>query len=110
MPRIKGRRPKRSHEFEESERLAAVRTLVESFARDIHLPRGVPSAPGQRGYASWRAARERLLSHQLDILAEETREQGRREAASGRVLPRLPPRWSGKAAQTTLALPARRAP
>jgi hypothetical protein len=61
--------------------LAAVRALVESFARDIHLPRGVPSAPGQPGHASWRAARERLLYHQLDMLAEEAREQGRREAA-----------------------------
>src|SRR5262245_30149309 len=62
--------------------LAAVRVLVESFARDLHLPRGVPSAPGQPGYAFRRAARERLLYHQLDMLAEESREQARREAAA----------------------------
>jgi hypothetical protein len=62
--------------------LAAVRALVESFARDIHLPRGVPSAPGQPGHASWRGARERLLRHQLDMLAEEAREQAGRETAS----------------------------
>ena len=35
---------------------AAARALVESLAREIHLPRGVPSAPGQPGYASWRTA------------------------------------------------------
>jgi hypothetical protein len=70
--------------------LAAVRGLVESFAQDIRLPRGVPSAPGQPGHSSWRAARERLLYHQLDMLAEEAREQGRREAAPSCVSP-----WAG---------------
>jgi hypothetical protein len=72
---------------------AVVRALVESFARDIRLPRGVPSAPGQRGYASWRAAREWLLSHQLDMLAEEAREQGCREVTPGRVSLRPAPGW-----------------
>jgi hypothetical protein len=60
---------------------AVVRELVESLAREMHLPRGVPSAPGQPGYVSWRAARENLLPHQLDMLAEERR---RREVSSSR--------------------------
>jgi hypothetical protein len=54
----------------------AARALVETLAREMHLPRGVPSAPGQPGYVAWRAARERLLHHQLDMLAEEARERG----------------------------------
>ena len=60
---------------------AAARALVESLAREMHLPRGVPSAPGQPGYVSWRAARENLLHHQLEMLAEERR---RREMSSSR--------------------------
>ena len=60
---------------------AAVRALIESLAREMHLPRGVPSAPGQPGYVSWRAARENLLHHQLDMLAEERR---RREVSRSR--------------------------
>jgi hypothetical protein len=71
--------------------LAAVRALVESFARDIHLPRGVPSARGQPGHASWRAARERLLYHQLDMLAEEAREEACREVAPSQRSPRPVP-------------------
>ena len=38
--------------------------------------RGVPSAPNQPGYDMWRASREQLLHHQLDMLAEEARERG----------------------------------
>jgi hypothetical protein len=60
-----------------ADRRATVNALVESLAREMHLPRGVPSAPGQPGYVAWRAARERLLYHQLDMLAEEAREKGR---------------------------------
>ena len=65
-----------SAERSAADRRAAARALVESLAREMHLPRGVPSAPGQPGYVSWRAARERLLYHQLDMLAEEAREGG----------------------------------
>ena len=50
--------------------------MVESIGREMHLPRGVPSSPGQPGYDAWRASRERLLHHQLDMLAEEARERG----------------------------------
>jgi hypothetical protein len=59
-----------------ADRQAAGRAMVESLAREMHLPRGVPSAPGQPGYVTWRAARERLLHHQLDMLAEEARAKG----------------------------------
>ena len=70
-------RPTRSSEGRgATARRAAVRALVESLAREMHLPRGVPSAPGQPGHIAWRAARERLLHHQLDMLAEEARERG----------------------------------
>jgi hypothetical protein len=69
---------------------AALRALVESLAQEIHLPRGVPSAPGQQGYAAFRAARERLLAHQLDLVAEGAREQARRLGGpqAGRAIPR----------------------
>jgi hypothetical protein len=59
-----------------TDRRVTARALVESLAREMHLPRGVPSAPGQPGYVTWRAARERLLYHQLDMLAEEARAKG----------------------------------
>jgi hypothetical protein len=60
-----------------ADRRAVARELIESLAREMHLPRGVPSAPGQPGYVAWRAAREGLLYHQLDMLAEEARKKGR---------------------------------
>lgn len=70
-------RPAKSHEGRgATTRRAAIRTMVESLAREMHLPPGVPSAPGQPGHLSWRAARESLLHHQLDMLAEEARERG----------------------------------
>ena len=59
-----------------ADRQKAVRAMVESLGREIHLPRGVPSSPNQPGYDLWRASRERLLHHQLDMLAEEARERG----------------------------------
>jgi hypothetical protein len=80
--RQRRRSPQPATELDAEDYLVAVRALVESFAQGIRLPRGVPSAPGQPGHASWRAAREWLLYHQLNMLAEEAREQAGRETAS----------------------------
>jgi hypothetical protein len=72
-----GRRSARPpDESRAADRQTVVRAMVESIGREMHLPRGVPSSPGQSGYDAWRASRERLLHYQLDMLAEEARERG----------------------------------
>ena len=73
-----------------ADRQTAVRAMVESLGREIHLPRGVPSSPNQSGYDLWRASRERLLHHQLDMLAEEARERSVSDSPSVSVGRRMP--------------------
>ena len=56
--------------LDSSDRLAAVRALVESLARSLHVPRDC------KRDASWRASRERLLQLQVEMIAERVREEG----------------------------------
>jgi hypothetical protein len=56
--------------LEDSDRLAAVRALVESLGRSLHVPRDC------KRDASWRKGRERLLQLQVEMIAERVREEG----------------------------------
>ena len=63
--------------LEGSDRLAAVRALVESLRGGLHVPRDC------KRDANWRAGRERLLQLQVEMIAERVREEGTAPPRSG---------------------------